>query len=176
MEKINPSLFGVQEGIICQQVNCCGVMGAGLAKAIMDKFPIVKEKYDECYKHSTTNYNCKYKMHKNQFGTYTIIPLTTDQQLYVANIYSQEFYGNAMRTGKVYTNLNVLIDLIAKIALSHANLPIYIPIGIGCGFGGEKWENLEKELKMLAEVYDNLYLIDTRSERTTHIQPTYTAG
>lgn len=170
MEKINSSLFGVQEGVICQQVNCCGVMGAGLAKAIMNEYPIVKEKYDECYKRSTTDYNFKYKMHKNQFGSYMTIPLTTDHRLYVANIYSQDFYGNAAKTGKIYTNLNVLIKLISKIAVEYANLPIFIPIGIGCGFGGEKWENIEKELIMLAGVYDNLFLLDTRSWKTTHIE------
>ena len=33
----NGAMFGVCKGIICQQVNCQAVMGAGLAKAIMDK-------------------------------------------------------------------------------------------------------------------------------------------
>ena len=30
---------------ICQQVNCRGVMGAGLAKQIRDKWPVVFDEY-----------------------------------------------------------------------------------------------------------------------------------
>lgn len=30
-----------EDTVICHQVNCCGVMGAGLAKQIRDKWPVV---------------------------------------------------------------------------------------------------------------------------------------
>ena len=76
-------LFGIDNGIICQQVNCCGVMGAGLAKAIMDKFPIVKQKFDEQYILSTTDKNKDYNCHYNQLGTYNLICLD-NSSLYIS--------------------------------------------------------------------------------------------
>ena len=38
---IKGDILNVTEGIIVQQVNCFGVMGAGLAKQIRDKWPSV---------------------------------------------------------------------------------------------------------------------------------------
>jgi hypothetical protein len=46
--KINPQpegILSVEQGIIVQQVNCQKVMGAGLASAISQKYPQVKEAY-----------------------------------------------------------------------------------------------------------------------------------
>ena len=34
-----------EDTIICHQVNCKGVMGAGLAKQIRDKWPVVFDEY-----------------------------------------------------------------------------------------------------------------------------------
>ena len=34
-----------EDTVICHQVNCCGVMGAGLAKQIRDKWPVVFDEY-----------------------------------------------------------------------------------------------------------------------------------
>jgi O-acetyl-ADP-ribose deacetylase (regulator of RNase III) len=44
--QINKDILSVENGIICQQVNCMGVMGAGLAKKIAQKYPIVKKEYE----------------------------------------------------------------------------------------------------------------------------------
>lgn len=42
---IKGDILDVTEGIIVQQVNCFGVMGAGLAKQIRDKWPKVYDNY-----------------------------------------------------------------------------------------------------------------------------------
>lgn len=34
-----------EDTVICHQVNCCGVMGAGLAKQIRDKWPVVFDEF-----------------------------------------------------------------------------------------------------------------------------------
>lgn len=178
------SLFGITEGIICQQVNCCGVMGAGLARAIMDKFPIVKESYDECYRETAKGYKC----HFNQLGTVDVIPVDipnltladkvklsfndkiSKSRLMVANIYAQDFYGNPDKTGKVYTKLHHLTNAIHGLCFSY-DMPIYVPKGIGCGYGGETWDHVYKELQELAEKFDNLYLLDTFTQEVSKIEP-----
>ena len=190
------TLFGISEGIICQQVNCCGVMGAGLAKAILEKYPQVKEAFDDYYKHTTNDKNKNYQCHFNQLGSYQLVPLDKpyksiqelqrdpdyrkDSRLMVANIYSQDFYGNPAKTGKIYTKLDMLINSIKTIAAS-TDLPVYIPhtknlegkgdYGIGCGYGGETWERVYPQLQELAEEYDNLYLLDTKTGEVEKVAP-----
>lgn len=184
METKNVSLFGITEGIICQQVNCCGVMGVGLAKVIMDKFPLVKESYDEFYKDTDKGYKC----HFDQLGSVDIIPLDISNMsiedkrffnpydenrksnLMVVNIYAQDFYGNPDKTGKVYTKLYHLINAIHGLCFAF-DIPIYIPKGIGCGYGGETWDYVYKELQELAEKFDNLYLLDTFTQEVSKIEP-----
>lgn len=47
IEYIKGNILNVTEGIIVQQVNCMGVMGAGLAKQIKDKWPNIYNDYKE---------------------------------------------------------------------------------------------------------------------------------
>ena len=92
----------------------------------------------------------------------------------------QDFYGNPAKTGKIYTKLDLLIDSIKKL-LSTSDLPVYIPYtkgvdgkkdsGIGCGYGGEVWERVYPELQKLAQNYDNLYLLDTKTCQIEKVEP-----
>lgn len=150
-------LFGISEGILCQQVNCQGVMGAGLAKAIADKYPQVKNTFDNNYK----------KNKGGQFGKYQIVQIA--KNLYVANIYSQDGYGNGPKNGITYTDKDALVRCIADICSKHPELVVYLPHvkgktkvdGIGCGLAGEKWENIEPDLINLD--LPNLKLINTKA-------------
>lgn len=154
------SLFGINKGIICQQVNCQAVMGAGLAKAIMDQYPQVYTSYKETFKN-----------HKKEdlFGKVNLVPIGED--LYVANIYSQFYYGNPSKTGKIYTDANKLVKAVANICKKYPNLPVYLPhtislegkeeYGIGCGYGGETWDKLSQMFYNLQ--MPNLHLLDTKN-------------
>lgn len=178
-------LFGISEGIICQQVNCCGVMNAGLAKIIKTQYPQVEEAFYDNYKKSTNSQNRNCKCHFNQLGSFQLVALDKpfqpvrnsdntamiDNGIYVANIYSQDFYGNPSKTGKVYTKLDSLINSIKTIA-AFSSLPVYVPYHIGCGFGGEKWENVQQQLQALVnDGYDNIYLLDTYSNEIEKVEP-----
>lgn len=68
--------------IICQQVNCRGVMGAGLAKQIRDKWPVVFEEYVKV---------CNPK----KLGDFQVVQVAP--QLYVANLFGQLNYGRDKR-------------------------------------------------------------------------------
>ena len=170
------SLFGVTEGIICQQCNCRGAYGAGLSGAISDQFPQVKHAFDR--------FNAIYPKPDDQLGRHQIIPLEMYEggngqvKLAVANLFTQRNYGNAARTGKVYTNTPLLLDNIQFIAETNFDLPVYLPHsvdkngkhnGIGCGLAGEKWENLYPQLQALN--LPNLYLLDTFTGEREKVQP-----
>lgn len=174
-EKQEVELFGVKEGIICQQCNCRGAYGAGLSGAISDKFPKVLQAFK--------NFNEFYTTPNMQHGKHQIVPLKEETDikghglLAVANLYTQKDYDNSKRTGKIYTNTEKLIENIKEIAMFYKEIPVYIPhsvdksgehTGIGCGLAGEKWENLYPRLQALK--LPNLYLLDTYTGEKEKVQ------
>lgn len=106
-------------------------MGAGLAKQIATKFPLVKQDYKEAHKKGEVT-----------LGTTQLVYITTE--LYVANLAGQDNYG----TGKLQTDYDALRKCLSKLP---TNLPIYIPYNLGCGLAGGDWKKvlkiLESELK-----------------------------
>ena len=160
--KNNDYLFGINEGILCQQVNCKGVMGAGLAKAIYEQFPIVKEEY---IKNSKINKG-------SLLGTYQLIDVS--ENLSVCNIYSQENFGNSDLTKKCYTDKNALINTIDSVCKSNPDRKIYISVNIGCGLAGANWAEIKEEITALVkkERYQNVYFIDTMQKKAFYIEQT----
>ena len=159
------SLFGINYGVICQQCNCKGAYGAGLSGAISSQYPIVLKDFEDDYRNRKGR----------QFGTYRIIAIDSYKKsfneirpLMVANIYSQNDYGNSEKTGIVYTDIDKLVACIKDICEKYSNSPVYVPHainangkhgGIGCGLAGEKWKNLYPRLVALNQ--SNLYTLDT---------------
>ncbi len=111
--KIVPGdILDVKEGIIVHQVNCQRVMGAGLAKAIREKYP---EHYNE------------YRMTKPILGN--AIFTDVGDGLTVAAIYGQDRYGY----GDVFTDYAALEKGLKKVQAfsEQTGRQIYIPFGIG---------------------------------------------
>ena len=77
--------------IICHQVNCRGVMGAGLALQIKNKFPYAYTLYKDF---------CSEKDYKPLWLLGRILITNTEGQ-YIAHIFSQDGYGFSKQ---VYTN------------------------------------------------------------------------
>ena len=100
-----------------QQVNCCNVMGAGLADKIAKKYPNVKLEY-------TKN---KWTLGETQF-----VPI--EDGSFICNLAGQHGYG----PGKVQTDFSALakgLQSAAEMAKSK-ELKIYIPFGLGSGLAG----------------------------------------
>lgn len=140
------SLFGIENGIICQQVNCQNVMGAGIAKAIADAYPIVKREYNRrCSMYATQK-----ERTEALYGHYQLVKV--DDGLYVANIFSQDKYGNGPKRGIQFTNEDYLVENIRKLTQKHPDLTVYVPIGIGCGYGGGNWAVISKKIEEISGV------------------------
>jgi O-acetyl-ADP-ribose deacetylase (regulator of RNase III) len=116
-----------REVIVCHQVNCMGVMGAGLAKQIRDKFPGVYQNYKE-----------KCELIKIGFGGLGDVQFNIcgDYNYIIANVFGQYHYGR----GKQYTDYDALHKAFSKIHDGFRNATIRIPYRMGCGLGGGDWD------------------------------------
>lgn len=123
MKIVQKDILTVTDGIIGQQVNCQGVMGAGLAWAIQDKWPVVYHRY----RHT-----------KPALGLCDIVFAQAD--IYVANLYGQDTVG----TGRRQTNYGALSSALSSLRTQTKHMlnywHVYLPHGIGCGLGGGDWE------------------------------------
>ena len=136
---INGNILDIDSGVIVQQVNCQNAMGAGLAKQITAKWPVVSERYHRF---------CESKRDPHELNG-ICLPVTVAPGITVVNIFSQFYYGNAARTGKCYTNYGMLIDGIRRVCEKYSGQRIYIPYGIGCGLAGGDWSVVEARLAEL---------------------------
>ena len=122
------NILDIKQGIICQQVNCAGAMGAGLALQIKNKYPVVYEHYSDLYKRD-----------RLKLGEVLITMVETG--LCIASLCGQKNYG---RRG-LYTDYNALQLCFTKLkAYNKSLLPIYIPLGIGCGLAGGDWNKVKE--------------------------------
>ena len=129
----------ITHGCIMHQVNCQGVMGAGVAKALYTKYPVMKQSYlDFCAKYPTP---------QDRLGQFQ--PIKIKDGLYVCNSFSQLEYGNAARTNQVYTDEAILKQNLTQFDewAKRKNLPAYVPARIGCGLAGGNWAAIEDYIR-----------------------------
>jgi O-acetyl-ADP-ribose deacetylase (regulator of RNase III)/uncharacterized protein YeaO (DUF488 family) len=134
-------LLEKKEGFILQQVNCRGVMGAGLAKAIADKYPVVLEQYSKV---------CKSEKPEELLGKVQFV--SVDERLYIINLFGQLDYGRDEKRYTNYSKLRVAFNSAAKgigitEGLFKENLPIYMPYRMSCGLAGGDWYTVYKMVK-----------------------------
>lgn len=144
IEVIKGNLLTAQVNIIAHQVNCKGVMGAGIAKQIKTMYPNTFQQYTQlCNKRPSQllGHNL-YTAESNKLG-----------RIIVANMFAQESYGR----NSIHTNYDALKSCLRKLNkaandLASRGLPhkIGMPYHIGCGLGGGDWSVvmpiIEKEL------------------------------
>ena len=133
------SILDIDSGIICQQVNCMGVMGAGLALAIKQKYPIVYEQYIQ-------------RANPSALGKVLLVPVT--RELSVACLFGQLRYGR----NRQHTNYDALRLAFTKLNQMANGRTVYVPKNIGCGLGGGQWSIVKT---IIQETLDN-YLIVTQ--------------
>lgn len=134
----NGNLLESDCNVICHQVNCQGVMGSGIAKQIRQKYPKV-------YK----TFKLSERKGYNTLGNIDIIPIDSEDDKYIVNIYSQFHYlprgirhtdYEAFRKG-----LKKLKEIIPLCFIDKNVIKIGFPYNIGCGLGGGDW-NIMKQI------------------------------
>lgn len=133
MEYITGDIMDITDGVIVHQVNCDNIIGGGLSGKIIKKYPVVAEEYHIMMTGIRP---------EQAFGLHQIIAVT--DKLVVVNLFSQLHHGNPKYTGKVYTDIVALVKGLRDICTEfQKHKKVYIPYGIGCGLGGERWERVE---------------------------------
>jgi putative Appr-1-p processing enzyme family protein len=140
---VEGDILEAKEFFIVQQVNCQGVMGAGLAKAIYTKWPMVKREYlDYCKRVGPIDH---------LIGRVQYVYIS-DTQI-IANCFSQRYYKKPEhrydpRFGQFYcyTDYDAMENCFDYIA-TNVDKSIAIPYGIGCGLAGGDWTEVEYLIK-----------------------------
>ena len=136
MRFITQDILTMVTGVICHQVNCMGVMGAGLAKQIRAKFPLVYQEY-----------MAEHLAGRLTLGEVIFTTVSTDPPLYIASMCGQQNYG---RHGNFTNNFafEACLKRVAEFRDIQAHLgkaepmAIYMPYKIGCGLAGGNWNDI----------------------------------
>ena len=116
--------------IVCHQVNCMGVMGAGLALQVRTKHPEVFGLYrDKCRQIAAGI---------GGLGDVQFCSVLADAGYIVANIFGQDGYGR----DKQYTDYAALKKAFQNIAMAFPMYIIRIPYLMGCGLAGGDWNTV----------------------------------
>ena len=134
MKIINKDLLTVEKGIICQQCNCLGSMGAGIALSIKNKWNIVYRIYRDIYERQGLH-----------LGEIQLVRVSNE--LVVCNMMCQKYYG---REAKLYTDYDAVKTAFKKLYDTVGRtVQIYIPYNMGCGLAGGNW----KEYSRIVDYY-----------------------
>ena len=132
---IQKDITTVEKGVIMHQVNCQNIMGAGVAKVIYLKHPLVKQAFHDLAKKEP------YNTPNKRFGL--VQPIRINEQLIVLNSFSQLYYG---RNNNIkYTDESALIKNLKKLDVyaKERNLPAYVPEKIGCNLANGDWNKIK---------------------------------
>jgi hypothetical protein len=136
MKFVKGDILDAKHGIMGHQVNCRMVMGAVIAKQIRNKYPRVYTEYIEVMGAAPLD---------KRLGKCQLVQV--DNDLYVANLFGQFDY---IPRGIVHTDYNALSMALNGLSQWHKinfrsieEMPIYLPLGLGCGLAGGNWKVVE---------------------------------
>ena len=149
IEIVNGNLMNAKENIIGQQVNCQGVMGAGVAKQIKSKYYAAYDAYNELVEHV---------MPKYLLGRCQIVDIDGNRK--IANLFGQLDYG---RVGMVYTDYDALRNSLTELCwyAEENNLSVALPYNIGCGLANGDWDIVSEIIEDVFSDYEvTLYKLE----------------
>lgn len=129
-----------RESVILHQVNCCGVMGAGIAATVKKRYPNVFESYLNHLGSFNSEWIGNKLAHVNALGTIDVVPVDDNSIIAVVNVFGQVLYG---RTRK-YTDYDALLCAFEhlRIVFSDVDVEFHFP-KLGCGLAGGDWQIVE---------------------------------
>ena len=129
---IKGNLLNTTADVVAHQVNCIGIMDAGVAAAIRRKWPFVYT----CY-----NKICKANQPRTLLGRCMVVNVTPDANdppFVIANLFGQENIGRGSRQTN-YAVLKLAMGLLRSYMVEHDYTSVAMPYGIGCGLAGGDW-------------------------------------
>lgn len=133
---INKNILDCTENIIVHQVNCQGIMGAGLARQLADKYKGLEENYRLFCE--SNNYD--YALLRGR-----VLTVNVDNKI-ICNMFSQ-----TLDCKTAYISMKTALTTIKNMA-KDLNLSIAMPYNIGCGIADGEWEIVEQ---IIADVFDD---------------------
>jgi O-acetyl-ADP-ribose deacetylase (regulator of RNase III) len=145
---IDGDLLDQKTDVIAHQVNCLGVMGAGVAAQIKNKYPDVYEGYknfchDELERMGTLQ--TKYLLGK------CMVVISDDGSPVVANLFGQDRCDSSRRI----TNYDAIYDALTGlrgIMENHKWKSVAFPYGMSCGLGRGSWNII---YAMICDIFEN---------------------
>jgi O-acetyl-ADP-ribose deacetylase (regulator of RNase III) len=145
---LDGDLLDQKTDVIAHQVNCLGVMGAGVAAQIKDKYPDVYEEYknfcqDELKRLGTSG--SEFLLGK------CMVCIPDNGSPVVANLFGQDHCDSNGRM----TNYNAVYDALIGlrgIMENHGWKSVSFPYGMSCGLGGGSWSVI---YAMIGDVFEN---------------------
>jgi O-acetyl-ADP-ribose deacetylase (regulator of RNase III) len=142
---VEGNILDANEKLICQQVNCQGVMGSGLAKQLKDKYPKLYPSYKKFCE------GCKDNNPRTLLGEFQTVPMPDGKV--IVNLFGQFDFGR----DKKYTDYDALrnsLENILFVAKECGNDSIAIPYNLGCGLAGGDWNIVYKIIEDVFQDYD----------------------
>lgn len=138
---VDGDVLQAPEKYIIHQVNCKGVMGAGVARQIKDKYPEVFMVYK-----TLTNRN---KYDSSKLLGKALLAKADDGKCFW-NVFGEDNYGNR----GLYTKYEDL-EKGLRGALRGSRGDVAIPYKIGCGYGGGDWNIVYSMIENLSKDFDH---------------------
>lgn len=135
---VNGDLLQSNLPLIAHQTNCLGVMGAGIAKAIKNKWSIVYTQYVDKCRH--------YNYSKDLLGKCQVCVTEDESIKFVANLFGEYSFTESVAP---FENRHTDYDALKK-SLLHLKAicenteitEIGIPYKLGCGLAGGDWDGV----------------------------------
>lgn len=137
---ITGNIFNSRTQVIAHQVNCMGVMGAGIAKQIKTRFPDV---YDEYVKYCHVNKGGKL------LGDCQLVK--SESGRYIANLFGQYNFSMYHISTSYPAIEHALKNLKTIMQLNHLDT-LAIPYGMSCGLAGGDWWIISD---LINEIFNN---------------------
>lgn len=140
--------------VICHQVNCQGVMGAGLAKQIRIRWPEVYADYKKTIENAEAQV-AGLENPPDDILLGAVACTTTVDGHRVASLFAQYDYGYGPCRYTNYEAFASCLENLNKLVPSY--VPIAFPYKIGCGLGGGDWDIIQLMIKKILH-HEDVYI------------------
>ena len=138
MKQVVGDLLNIDKGVIAHQVNLYGVMGAGVARLLANKYSGLLPEYEEY---------CK------QGANLGDVTLYQSENVTIANCFSQ--MQELLDQCDTITSYSHVVQCFNKLTTLFRKGTIYVPFGYGCGIAGGQWPIVHAIL----EQYKNIVIV-----------------